>query len=269
MEHYLNTSVADEYGVNAALFMQHLKFWTFNNLANKRNIHDGYCWTYNTLDALRKTFSYWSIKQLRTVIDHCVNSGLVIKGNYNQTPYDRTCWYALTHKSYHLYPELAKKENIDELYRSINIHDPICPFGQIDSVEWTNRFGQKGQPIPDTKPDTKPKIKRSMSDKRTDIRFEEFWDKYPVKTAKKACAEKWRAKKLDSIADKILAKLDEQISSDESWKSGFSPNPLTYINQERWEDEVRLVKPKIVATQQTIYDDEDTSWIQNLSNDVL
>jgi len=75
-------------------------------------------------------------------------------------------------------------------------------------------------------------------------RFEEFWNIYPVKASKKPCLEKWIKKNLDSIADTILDKLTEQINNEESWKLGFCPNPLTYINQEKWTDEIRIQKKK-------------------------
>ncbi len=73
-------------------------------------------------------------------------------------------------------------------------------------------------------------------------RFEEFWTMYPVKASKKTCLEKWKKLHLDSIADYILVKLYEQIQKDDGWKNGYCPNPLTYINQHKWDDEIKLPK---------------------------
>lgn len=81
-------------------------------------------------------------------------------------------------------------------------------------------------------------IKTPISPKGESVRFEEFWNLYPVKNGRKACEQKWRKRKLDDIADKIIQKLVVQVEEDDKWQRGFAPNPLTYINQDRWEDEI-------------------------------
>ncbi len=89
----------------------------------------------------------------------------------------------------------------------------------------------------------------SMTDKiREDkiisiVRFEEFWKEYPVnrKVGKKPCMDKWANKKLDSIADKIITHV-KAMKQSKQWKDGFNPAPLTYINQERWEDGIEKVR---------------------------
>ncbi|HHH31521.1 MAG TPA: hypothetical protein ENK57_24675 [Polyangiaceae bacterium] len=69
-------------------------------------------------------------------------------------------------------------------------------------------------------------------------RFDAFWAAYPKKVGKKPCREKWRAKKLDRIADRIIADVERRKREHRPWLQGFVPNPLTYLNQERWEDEI-------------------------------
>lgn len=150
MEHAFNTNIAMNYDVDTALFIQHLKHWTLKNLANKENIHDGFCWSYDTLEALCIQFPYWSKRQIERIINNAVKSGLVIKGNYNKTAYDRTVWYAITPYVYGYFPELLTEKNIKSLYLSIS------PNGEMDLTEWGNRFPKTVTPIPDTKPDTKP-----------------------------------------------------------------------------------------------------------------
>ena len=152
MNHHLNTNIAVDYDVNIALFLDSVKFWTFNNLANKRNVHDGFCWTYNTLEAFQITFPFWTKRQLETIISNAVNAGLIMKGNYNKNRYDRTCWYALTYKAYDYFPELKALAFAETLYSSIS---PKC---EMNFTEWGNLFLGIVTPIPDTKPDTKPYI---------------------------------------------------------------------------------------------------------------
>lgn len=78
----------------------------------------------------------------------------------------------------------------------------------------------------------------NIAPKASSERFDEFWNLYPSKKGKKSCLEKWTKRKLDTIADDIIEKLREQAEHDDSWKRGYCPNPLTYINQDRWNDEL-------------------------------
>lgn len=70
-------------------------------------------------------------------------------------------------------------------------------------------------------------------------RFEEFWQAYPKKTGKKPCSAKWKARRLDRLADQILENVRERIEGDSQWLRGFVPNPLTFINQDRWDDPIQ------------------------------
>lgn|GEM_PF-1247522 len=70
-------------------------------------------------------------------------------------------------------------------------------------------------------------------------RFEEFWSVYPSKVGKKPCRAKWKARKLDRLADTIIVNVEARIAKDQRWKDGFVPNPLTYLNQDRWNDPVQ------------------------------
>ncbi len=69
-------------------------------------------------------------------------------------------------------------------------------------------------------------------------RFDEFWSIYPIKREKKKARDKWKAKRLDAIADQLIADVRNRIKSDEQWLRGFAPHATTYLNGERWEDEL-------------------------------
>jgi hypothetical protein len=72
---------------------------------------------------------------------------------------------------------------------------------------------------------------------KTTDRFSEFWDLYPTtrKVNKKTCLERWANKNLDAIADEVISYV-KKMKDTQSWKDGFSPAPLTLLNQERWND---------------------------------
>ena len=105
-----NISIATDYSVEVAIFVQYVAQWAYKNLANEKHIHDGFVWTFNTHKAFQKYFPYWSSDQIKRVIKKAIDDGLVQKANYNKTKYDRTCWYALTEKGRRFYPELATPE---------------------------------------------------------------------------------------------------------------------------------------------------------------
>ena len=78
-------------------------------------------------------------------------------------------------------------------------------------------------------------------------RFAEWWAVYPIKRAKKDARAKWVSRKLDDRADELIADVTNRIVNDEQWLRGFAPHPATYLNQERWDDE--LTSPQQHVTQ--------------------
>lgn len=68
--------------------------------------------------------------------------------------------------------------------------------------------------------------------------FGVFFSKYPKKVKKKPAKEIWKRKRLDELSDVILDDIAMRLSSDRRWKDGFIPDPTTYLNQERWNDEI-------------------------------
>jgi uncharacterized protein YdaU (DUF1376 family) len=76
----------------------------------------------------------------------------------------------------------------------------------------------------------------------TSEKFLEFWDVWPKskrKQSKPECFKKWKARKLDQIADKIIEHV-KVCKESSQWKDGYEPAPLTYLNQGRYEDEVEV-----------------------------
>jgi hypothetical protein len=74
------------------------------------------------------------------------------------------------------------------------------------------------------------------------INFETFWKRYPKKVGKDKALEVWKKKK-PSIDDVMFA-LSWQIES-KQWQSEsgkYIPNPATYLNQGRWQDEAPAIE---------------------------
>lgn len=80
------------------------------------------------------------------------------------------------------------------------------------------------------------------------VRFLEFWTVWPVKIGKKPAFEIWKRKRLDEHADAIVADVEKRKRKDGRWLEGFVPNATTYLNQERWNDELAPMRGAHVAS---------------------
>lgn len=165
--HSFNVGIAKDYSITIALFLAHLAFWAEKNLANNSNIHDGLVWSFDTLEALSDYFPYLSKSQIETMINNCVKNGLIVTGNYNQTAYDRTKWYALTPKAYFYFPHLVCEKYIKRLFVSISENS------EMDYGEFGNQFPEFRKTIPDTDPDTDPD-KKSVGTKASQHTIKNF-----------------------------------------------------------------------------------------------
>jgi hypothetical protein len=92
-----------------------------------------------------------------------------------------------------------------------------------------------------TRPDQDHKDKGQPAD-----RFPDYWVVLPKekKVKKKTAHAIWKRKKLDAIADKIIRDVETRKKTDRRWLEGFIPDPTTYLNGERWNDEIDASQPK-------------------------
>lgn len=70
--------------------------------------------------------------------------------------------------------------------------------------------------------------------------FNRFWATYPKKKAKPAALKAFKTKKLHTRMLEIMPPLEKHIASGQWKKNGgqYIPNPATWINEERWNDEI-------------------------------
>lgn len=70
--------------------------------------------------------------------------------------------------------------------------------------------------------------------------FDIFWKSYPKKTGKQAALKAWQKSKSKPPIEIIIQKIEQQKKSDQWLKENgqYIPNPATWINQGRWDDEV-------------------------------
>lgn len=111
MQHSFDIEIASTYSVEVAILLNNIAFWTQKNILNNQHFYENYFWTYNSYDAFVELHPYWSASTIKRTINKAIKDGLLIKGNFNTKRYDRTNWYALTHKGLSLYPVVLNQFN--------------------------------------------------------------------------------------------------------------------------------------------------------------
>lgn len=218
--HFFDVSVAERYGVDAAILIEHFRFWIDKNRANEKHFYNGRFWTYNSVKAFSKLFPYWSAQQIRRILERLESSGVIVSGNFNASPWDKTKWYAFG----------------DQLDASI---EP-SPFVEIDKSLTDIEQIQ-----------TPPKPPRGQSAQEPPQGFATFWEEWPSSTrkgAKQKCLEVWLRKGYEAQSEAIVKHV-ASLKTKEDWlksDGAYIPAPLVYLNQCRWdgaEDSGQAVDP--------------------------
>jgi len=81
-------------------------------------------------------------------------------------------------------------------------------------------------------------------------KFDEWWEAYDKKVSRKKAESAWKNLKWSKIGkepDDLIADTKLRLEGDNSWPK-YQPNPLTYLNGERWND---VIKTNGVANNQS------------------
>lgn len=90
-------------------------------------------------------------------------------------------------------------------------------------------------------PNPNPTRGRASAAKPLDPLFDQFWSVYPKKVAKEAARKAFdKLKPDDDLLGAMLKAIEQHKRSDQWARDGgqFIPNPTTWLNQKRWEDEI-------------------------------
>lgn len=158
------------------------------------------------MKAFSTLFPYLSADQIRRALEKLVEVGLVEKGNFNASQYDRTSWYC-------------------------------CPS---HSANLPNGNGEKAEPIPDSKPDIKPDIDSAnalLSDE-----FEIWWrERYPERDGShskaKAKTTYIRYRTRGVTKQQIWDATDryfEELEDAEAIGTRFVKHATTFLNDQPW-----------------------------------
>lgn len=161
MEHQFCIELASSYGIEEAIIIHNLYFWIKKNVANGNNFHDGRYWTYNSSKAFSILFPYMTESKIYRVLKSLEEKGLIVKGNYNDTKYDRTTWYSLSDK--------AIKELNSLKYDTNGFSESISQNSRKDFPKMQNGSCESEKPIPyskqtDSNTDSKQEEKKEWRD---------------------------------------------------------------------------------------------------------
>ena len=86
---------AEQYGVEAAVMLHHIRYWVDKNEANDKNFFEDKYWTFNSTTAFSKLFPFWSARKIGRLLTKLEDEGAIVSSRFNKQKYDRTKWYTL------------------------------------------------------------------------------------------------------------------------------------------------------------------------------
>lgn len=97
--HSFDIYLAASIGIQEAILVNYFQYWISLNHRKKKNLIDGRTWMYETREGIADHFPYFTADQVRRLTDKLIDIGILIKGNFNKTSFDRTNWYAFSDES--------------------------------------------------------------------------------------------------------------------------------------------------------------------------
>lgn len=232
------TEVAVKYGLDIAIFMHNIVYWTQKNAAEGRHLNAGRYWTYNSIAALHRLMPMWTPAKIRRLVRKCEDDGLLISGKYSDDPMDHTKWYSPSDKILRFYEgaaaDFAESEKGCNFLERGSRKNSKCYNVQRDTKDNTPCNPPEGEGRkrkrkgPKAEPDWKPE------------RFAKLWTLYPCGKSKQAAIAAWDSLRADDdLLEAMGHALVRQMASEE-WQRGVGiPYLSTWLNQRRWEDEDR------------------------------
>lgn len=224
MTYSFDTELAQKLGVNEAILLQNIVFWLLKNKANGANYYDGRYWTYNSHKAFKELFPFWTENQIRRILESLFEKGVILKGDYNSSPYDKTKWYALSDKYAYLIG-LNSQSDMANL-----------PDGDDENAGCLIGTDNKQQIInTDIKEDTNVS-KKDENNSDIKLNIDELYKMYPSKCPKrnvslgKCFKDKERLKKLLKNHSYEMLKFTIEKEISEKYNKSYMSNFSTFLN---------------------------------------
>ncbi len=97
----VQASLAQVIGLNEAIILQKLQFWTSHKQADPlkygKSFIEGRWWVYNTLAEWNKQFPFWSENTVQRTLKSLLKQGLITVKTLDPNPRVRTNWYSINY----------------------------------------------------------------------------------------------------------------------------------------------------------------------------
>lgn len=122
--HLFNTEDAKAYGVVPAIILYDIRIYIRGKISRdeaRQTIKDGELagqerhWIYDSINSISSRHPYLTKDEVRRAMEKLLKKGVLIRGYYNQTPYDRTSWWALKDESIVVLPKSSMIPDVAEL----------------------------------------------------------------------------------------------------------------------------------------------------------
>lgn len=146
-----------------------------------------------------------------------------------------------------------------------NNNTPLPPSTEGDGGVWTDPL--RNPPMEEPKKEPPKKTKSEIMEER----FERFWSEYPKKVGKGDARKSFlKIAPSEALLGEMLAAI-AAASASFQWKKDkgqYIPNPATWLNQQRWEDELRpdmgMPDPKQTPPNRTrFYNFEERPYVED------
>jgi len=135
---------------------------------------------------------------------------------------------------------LKKLESLGILTSKPTNKYSIISITNWDSYQQTNQQVTSSQPASNQQTNHKQEVKKVKNVKEY-ISFDDFWHHWPKKTDKQKAEKAWNKLKVtDELYQQIINHCTKAYLTTEK---KFIPNPSTYLNNARWEDEIISNQP--------------------------
>ena len=212
MQHSFDIDIAKEYGILEAVLLNNLWYWIEKNRANETNFFDGEYWTYNSTRAFNVLFPYATPRKINYALKNLQDEGLIKTGNYNQSSYDRTLWYAFTEKG-------------KSIMQNCKMDVSILSNGNVENVKPIPNINTNKKPNKKTNtfvPPTLEEIEAYCKERNNNVNAKHFFDYYSEGEwvdAKGNKVRNWKQKiitwekssKADKKQDKQPSKQEEEL----------------------------------------------------------
>lgn len=105
--HSFNVQLASLVGLQEAIILQHFHYWHQRATHLPEMHREGRVWFFRSVAEMRQVFPYLSDANVRTAIQHLLDRGLIVKGDFAATSMNKATWYSLTDGARALFADSA------------------------------------------------------------------------------------------------------------------------------------------------------------------